>query len=155
MVLEILQQLLDAAQGGTAAVGLDGHQHDRFPRPHPSHPVGHQHRAHPVARRAGLGEGSQLGLGHAGVVLQFEGLEGRAGGGGGAHAADEVAFGGGNRGVGLLCSQASLPGRQPLQRLEGGLQELHRDRRGWAPGAGGRHGSASGDRGQEGHLVAG
>jgi hypothetical protein len=118
-VLELrLEQLLAAALGRAAAVGADGHQHDGVPGQHPADARCCTRAAqHPVAVAARLGQGLQLALGHAGVVLQLQGRQGRPIGGGGSHAADELAFGAAGR------LARSLPLRVPmlqrLQRLKG------------------------------------
>jgi len=95
VVLEGLQQLPRAALGRTAPVGQHSHHHNGLPRDHPTHPVRHPHGHHPMALGAGPGQLQQLRLTHAGVVLQFQGLQRQARRRGAAHAADEEAGGGG------------------------------------------------------------
>lgn len=116
LVFERLQQLLAAALGRAAAIGADGHQHDRLAREYPADAVLHQAAAHPMARAAVAGQVVQLALGHAGVVLQLQGHQGAASGGFGADAADEQALGGA---AGAGAAEAALPLLQAAERFKG------------------------------------
>ena len=93
VVFEGLQEFLAAALRRAAAVSADGHEHDRLAGEHPADAVLHQAAVHPVAVAAVEGEPLQLLLRHAGVVLEFQRLQGGAISGCGAHSADEHALG--------------------------------------------------------------
>ena len=77
-MFEGLQEFLAAALGGASAVSGDGHQHDRLTGQHPADAMQHQAMVNAMALAAGGGEPLQLPLGHAWVVLQFQGAEGLA-----------------------------------------------------------------------------
>jgi hypothetical protein len=68
-----------------------------------------------MARAAVAGQVVQLALGHAGVVLQLQGLECAASGGFGAHPADEQAL----CCTGAGAAEAALPLLQAGERLKG------------------------------------
>ena len=91
-MFEGLQQFLAAALRRAAAIGGDGHQHNRFPGQHPTDAMQHQAMVNAVALAAGAAEPLQLPLGHAWIVLQFQGAEGMAIAGLVAHAPDEEGF---------------------------------------------------------------
>jgi len=116
-VFERFEQLLATALGGAAAVGAHRHQHDRVPRQHPPDAVIHPHRPQAMALGAVGGEAGDLRFGHAGVVLQLQGLQRRPCRRDAPHPADEMGFGGG--GLGAAGRQAPLPGGQRDERIEG------------------------------------
>ena len=114
-MLERFQQLLAAALGGAAAIGADGHQHDRFSRKHPADAVLDQGGRCAVALAAVLRQPLQLPLGHPWIVLQLEGVQVVAIAAVGAHPADEQALGAGGLAVVL---QVALPALQQLQGIK-------------------------------------
>jgi len=121
-VFEGFQEFLAAALSGAAAVGADGHEHDRFAGEYSADAVLHQAAVHSVAAAAITGELLQLLLGHAGVVLELERLEGAAIRGDAAHPANEVSFSGACRNPALLL--LLLPTRQHNERFKAGAVEI-------------------------------
>jgi hypothetical protein len=117
LVLEGLQQFLAAPLGRATAVGGDGHQHDGFAWLHPAHAVVHQCRQGAVVAGGVAGELLQLGFGHAGVVLQLQGLQRLAVRVAAPHPADEMAFGGWR--FRQPKRQLVLPGRERGDWIEG------------------------------------
>jgi len=125
-VFEGFQEFLAAALSGAAAVGADGHEHDRFAGEYSADAVLHQAAVHSVAAAAITGELLQLLLGHAGVVLELERLEGAAIRGDAAHPANEVSFSGACRNPALRL----LPMLQHNERFEAGAVEIDLDQHG-------------------------
>jgi hypothetical protein len=122
VVFEGLQEFLAAALGRAAAVGADGHQHDRFAWEHPANAVLHQAADHPMAVAAIEGEPLQLQLGHAGVVLELEGFQLTAIRGYATNPADKESLSGTLDVASVLL--LVLPTRQHNERLEAGAVEI-------------------------------
>ena len=88
-MLELLQQISRTALGRTTAIGLNGHQHDRFTGRQTPDPVDHQHRANPVLLPQPLDHGCDPALAKARVMLQFKSLKWPSIHSDGAHTPDE------------------------------------------------------------------
>ena len=88
-MLELLQQISRTALGRTTAIGLNGHQHDRFTGKQTPDPVDHQHRANPMLLLQPLDHGRDPALAKAWVMLQFKSLKWISVHGDGAHTPDE------------------------------------------------------------------
>ena len=75
VVFEGLQQLLAAALGWAAAVGADGHQHDRLTGLYQANAMLNQAAACVMAHATGVSQLLEMTFAHAGVMLQLKSLQ--------------------------------------------------------------------------------